>query len=89
MVSFFLGLGYLCAAYHIIIHGKDFTLLKKTEITFNYTFYMIDNKKPERIMSIDPLRDAGIGDLLVDLDRLREWKKFELESKYDYEDEYE
>ena len=84
-----LGLGYMLASNHIIIYGKNFKMLKKSELTFEYTFYMIDNKRPEKILSIDMLREAGIGDVLVDLGRVTEGKRIELENKFSlvYDDE--
>jgi len=74
--------GYFIMSNHIIFNGADFHLLKKTSLHLHYTFYSIKQKKPEVIMKIDYLREAGIGDLLVDLEILDEDKKFRLESKY-------
>jgi hypothetical protein len=37
-------------------------------------------------MKVDLLREAGIGDLLVDIGKLSEGKKQELEAKYEQED---
>ena len=75
--------GYFLASHHIIIIEKDFTTLPKEELTFEYTFYNLTDKDPENVLAIDMLRDAGIGDLLVDLEWLTEDERAELESQYD------
>ena len=75
--------GYFIMNNHFIIDGSDVHLLKKTSLHLHYTFYSIKQKKPEVIMKIDYLREAGIGDLLVDLEIIDEEKKFRLETKYD------
>jgi len=84
-----LGTGYILASYHIIIYGTSFKLLEKSFITFEYTFLLLDNNRPENLLKIDMLREAGIGDILVKLGRLSETKRWELENKYSYESEYE
>jgi len=78
---------YFVLDHHFIIDGKDFYLLKKSEITLSYTFYNIKDKKIESIMEIDALRNDGIGDLLVELGMLTEEKKNKLEAKFDAEAE--
>ena len=75
--------GYFLASNHIIIIEKDFTTLPKDRLTFEYTFYNLTDKDPENVLAIDMLRDAGIGDLLVDLEWLTEDERAELESQYD------
>jgi hypothetical protein len=79
-----LAIGYFLASQHIIINNKDFWLLEKSYLTFEYTFYNVTDKKPADIIRIDLLRDAGIGDLLVDLNKITLAQKFELESRFDY-----
>ena len=74
--------GYFIMSNHIIFNGADFHLLKKTSLHLHYTFYSIKQKKPSVIMEIDYLREAGIGDLLVDLGIINEEEKTRLESKY-------
>ncbi len=74
--------GYFIMNNHFIIDGADFHLLKKTSLHLHYTFYSIKQKKPAVIMKIDYLREAGIGDLLVDLGIIDEEEKSRLESKY-------
>ncbi len=74
--------GYFIMNNHFIIDGSDVRLLKKTSLHLHYTFYSIKQKKPAVIMKIDYLREAGIGDLLVDLGIIDYEEKSRLESQY-------
>lgn len=85
LIAALLGLGYILASQHIIINNRDFSLLKKSYLTFEYTFYNLTDKDPEDVMEIELLRDAGIGDLLVELGMLTQSEKDELERQYEYE----
>ncbi|MDP2861738.1 MAG: hypothetical protein Q8N95_02990 [Desulfobacterales bacterium] len=78
---------YFVVDHHFIMDGKDFYLLKKSELTLSYTFYNIKDRKIESIMEIDDLRNDGIGDLLVEIGLITEEKKNKLEAKFDAEDE--
>ena len=78
-----LAIGYVLASHHIIIVDKDFKLLKKSYLSFEYTFYIITDKDPEDIMGIDLLREAGIGDYMVEVDMLTEIEREALEKKYE------
>jgi len=80
------AIGYFLLSYHIIFFGKIPKLLKKTEYTLKYTFFSTHSKSPEYILEIDPLREAGIGELLVEEELLTEeerilWEE-EIESEY-------
>jgi hypothetical protein len=46
--------------------------LKKSSWTLNYTLFSTKGKTNESILSIDELREDGIGDLLVEAGRLTE-----------------
>jgi hypothetical protein len=76
--------GYFILNHHIIFDGKQVYLLRKTSMHLHYTFYSIKQKKPETIMQVEKLRDAGIGDLLVELEKVTEEERYQLESKYRY-----
>ncbi|MGD8257797.1 MAG: hypothetical protein PVG70_04315 [Desulfobacterales bacterium] len=76
---------YFVLDNHFVFYGRDVHLLKKTSLNLHNTFVSLDNKRPESLMKIDRLRDAGIGELLVDLDLLTEEKKNRLETKFNYE----
>jgi hypothetical protein len=65
IVYFFLG-------YHVIFIENTVRLLKKSSLTLNYTLFSAKGKTNESILSIDELREDGIGDLLVEEGRLSE-----------------
>ena len=85
-IAILVGIGYFFSSYHIIIMNKDFYTLKKSYLTFEYTFYNITNRKPKDVIRVDLLREDGVGDLLVELGMLTEIQAARLEAKYDYED---
>ena len=74
--------GYFIMNNHIIFNGSEVHLLEKTHLHLHYTFYSVKQKKPKVIMEIDYLRDAGIGDLLVEMGIIDEAEKSRLESQY-------
>ncbi|NNG08428.1 MAG: hypothetical protein HKM90_11935 [Desulfobacteraceae bacterium] len=65
IVYFFLG-------YHVIFIENTVRLLKKSSLTLNYTLFSAKGKTNESILSIDELREDGIGELLVEEGRLSE-----------------
>lgn len=65
IVYFFLG-------YHVIFIENTVRVLKKSSLTLNYTLFSTKGKTNESILSIDELREDGIGDLLVEEGRLSE-----------------
>ena len=77
---------YFVLDNHFVMKKNRFYLLQKTSLNLHDTFVSLDNKRPETIMENDDLRDAGIGDLLVELGLLTDEKKSQLESKYAYEE---
>ena len=77
---------YFVLDNHFVIKEHRFYLLRKTSMNLHDTFVSLDNKRPETIMQNDELRDAGIGDLLVELGLLTDARKSQLESKYAYEE---
>ncbi len=85
LIAILAAAGYFIMSNHFIFYGTEVHLLKKSSLHLHYTFYSIKHKKPEVIMEIDYLREAGIGDLLVDLRIINEEKKSRLESKYYYD----
>ena len=62
-------------------------MLKKSYLTFEYTFYNVTDRDPENILRIDLLREAGIGDLLVEMGMVGEMRKESLEDRFDSEDQ--
>lgn len=66
------GILYFFLSYHIIYIGNDLKLLKKSELTLEYTFYSANLKTNRSILSVDALREDGIGDLLIEMGRISE-----------------
>lgn len=79
---------YFLLSNHIVFYGQEASviqnvyLLKKTKLNLHHTFFSLHQKKPDAVMKIKPLREAGIGDLLVTLRLLSEQEKSRLESLY-------
>ena len=84
IIAIIAGAGYFILSNHIIIDGHDVYLLEKSSLHLHYSFYSLEKKKPETIMEIDVLREAGIGNLLVELGKMTEEEKYKLENKYGY-----
>ncbi len=77
---------YFILSNHYIVDGRDIYLLKKTSLHLHETFVSISNERPETILKNDVLRDAGIGDLFVELEIMTEEEMNRLVSKYDAEE---
>ena len=73
---------YFIMNNHFIFDGPQVHLLKKNSLHLHYTFFSVKAKKPDNIMKIDYLREAGIGDLLVELGIINEEQKNQLENQY-------
>ena len=69
---------------HFIIDGHSVHLLKKTTLDLHDTFVSLDNKRPESIIQNERLREAGIGDLLVELEIITLDEQSLWENKYNY-----
>ena len=76
------GAAYFMMSNHFIFYGTEIHLLKKPTLHLHYTFFSIKEKRPNSIMKIDYLREAGIGDLLVELEMIDEDQRAMLESEY-------
>jgi hypothetical protein len=77
--------GYFVMDNHFIFYGTKVHLLKKTSLHLHYTFFSIKEKRPSSVMKIDYLREAGIGDLLVELGMINEEQRTKLENEYSYD----
>ncbi len=71
--------------HHIVFAGRESSviqgvyLLKKTRPNLKHTFYSLHQKKPESVLRIRELREAGIGEVLVDAGFLTEPERNRLE----------
>lgn len=64
---------YFLLSHHIVFTGvRDFDLLKKEELTLEYTFYSLKSNSVYDTLRIDMLRDAGIEDILLDRGMIEE-----------------
>jgi len=82
---------YMLLGFHYIYFGgMRVKMLKKTKFTLMETFTDLSSKAitNKRILQNDALRDAGLADLLVDMDRMSEKERARIMAKYE-EDEYE
>ena len=77
---------YFVLDNHFIFKENRVYLMPKETLNLHDTFVSLDNKRPETIMENDILRDAGIGDLMVELGMLTEEEKQRLESKFAFEE---
>ena len=77
------GICYMLLSYHFIFVGKGVKLLKKTNLSMNYTFFSMKSKEPEKILDIDELREAGIGDILVSKGKISEAKLKKILRQYE------
>ena len=81
-----IGLVYMLLANHYIyIGGKNFRMLKKESLNLRYTFFSVQSKSPSRIIEIDDLRWAGIGDILYEEGLVSKDQQVTLEQKFEYE----
>jgi hypothetical protein len=67
---------YIALSYHFIFFGwSNIKILKKSERTLSYTFFSAQGKTNKVILAIDPLREDGIADILVEVGRMSEERK--------------
>ena len=77
---------YFILDNNYIVDGRDIYLLKMTSLHLHETFVSISNERPETVLRNDILREAGIGDLFVELEMMSEEEKNLLISRYDAEE---
>lgn len=79
-----IGAFYFLLTHHIVFSSvRDFDLLKKEELTLEYTFYSLRGKSNHEILSVEILRDAGIEDILLEKGKITEEKLAILLDKID------
>ena len=77
---------YFVLDNHFIMKKYHVYLLPKTTPNLHDTFVSLNHKRPETIMENEDLRDAGIGDLMVELELLTDEERQKLESKFVFEE---
>lgn len=77
-----LGCGYFILSHHFIFIGSDLRLLKKSQLTLEYTIFSTQGKSIESVMDVDVLRNAGIGRLLVEKGKITEEQLDAILEKY-------
>jgi hypothetical protein len=85
LIAIIAAAGYFIMSNHFIFYGTKIHLLKKPTLHLHYTFFSIKEKRPSSVMKIDYLREAGIGDLLVELEMIDQEQRAKLESEYSYD----
>lgn len=79
---------YFLMSTHIIFYGseanfvRNIYLLPKSKLNLHNTFVSLNQLSPENIMKIKPLREDGIGELLVEIGVMSAAERSRLESKY-------
>lgn len=77
---------YIALSYHFIFfEWSNIRMLKKSELTLNYTFFSAQGKSNKVILAIDPLREDGMADLLVEVGKLSEEQKAAIMALYEEE----
>ena len=82
LIAVIAAAAYFVLSNHFIFYGTQVHLLKKPTLHLHYTFFSVKEKRPRSIMKIDYLREAGIGDLLVELGMIDEEQRAKLENEF-------
>ena len=77
------GIIYFFMHFHLIFVDNTIKLLKKSKLTFNYTFYSTKGKTNAMILFNKELREDGIGDLLVEMGNMSDEEYERLLMKYE------
>jgi len=80
--------GYLLLSFHVVYFGNAIKVIKKARLTSEYTFVNVKGLPAESILKIDTLREAGIGDTLVEMDKLDKERKEILEKEFESDPVY-
>lgn len=81
---------YFILAHHFIMFGSDFVILKKEKLKIGHSFYNPGDRKEiqykglDNILANEDLRNAGLGDVLVDRGLISEEELEKTLEKIDY-----
>jgi hypothetical protein len=90
LVALAIGAFYYLLSHHFIFSSfRDVDVLNKAELTFKYTFVSVKQIKPEVILRVESLRDAGLGQILVERGMLSEGRLTMILDKIESESEAE
>lgn len=90
IVGILLYIGYFTLSHHFIFFGSKVKILKKIEpkYTLDYTFFSVGSDRKdleykglENVLAIKPLRDAGLPELLIQMEYITEDERREAEDK--------
>jgi hypothetical protein len=66
LIGAVIGFFYFLLSHHFIFFSfKDYERLKKNELTFKHTFNSLQQQTPEAVLRVTELREAGLGELMV------------------------
>ena len=86
-----IGFAYAILGYHYVFYGTSPFVLKKEKLGLGYTMFHIPKDEfqmsNETIIDIDPLRRAGIGTVLVEIERITQKDLDRLLRPYSQEDQ--
>ncbi len=79
------GFYYLLSHHFIFTSWTSFHVLPKQELTLKYTFYSLKQALPQSVLKINELRDAGIGEIMLEEGMLSEQRYDDILRKIDSE----
>ena len=83
-IAIAIGAFYFVLSHHFIFSSfKEVDLLNKKELTLAYTFYSIRQHSPIETLRIEPLRNAGIENILLDRGMISEQRLDQILSQID------
>ncbi|MBN2419637.1 MAG: hypothetical protein JXL81_09655 [Deltaproteobacteria bacterium] len=87
-IAIICAIGYFILAYHYIVIDKKVRMLKKSELTLKYTIYSTKAKEIKNIVTIPELWFDGIGELLLEENKISEEEYEKYRIMMEEEEEY-